>query len=103
MKLKEVINIMNTNHKLDPNKPSGSWAAIIAAPHGLIQTEEQYQYILEYAQNTEVSLDGMKTFEEDKGKCLYLGDYFGGAAFYFTTSTKNIEPWSYGEYGKIEF
>lgn len=108
MKFVDVENLMDYNHSIGSEAPSSIWAAIDAVPYGIIETHEQYDYIKYYSDHTEVSMDGMKTFEEDKGRCLTLGNYFGGAAFYFETTVNpkwmpNDPSWSYGKYGRIEF
>ena len=118
MTLNEVKEIMQKEHDLDNNKPHPCWADIDAVPHGVIENEEQYNYIIEYSRNTSVGLDGMKPYQIAQGMYLGLGNYFGGSAFYFTLMTveyaksmKNKYPdiypddlsWSYGEYGKIEW
>lgn len=118
MKFEEVKQIMSEAHDKDPHCPHPCWAAEDAIPHGVIETKEQYDYIKYYSDHTAISMDGMKSFEEDKGRYLNIGNYFGGAAFYFSTISveyatecikkyPNIYPedlnWSYGKYGKIEF
>lgn len=118
MRMDDVRKIMDEEYQLDNNKPSSSWATIDAVPYGIIESQEQYDYIIEYSKNTEVGLDGMKPFDTAKGMYLNLGNYFGGAAFYFSLTPvekaeecsrkyPNIFPqdlsWSYGKYGKIEW
>ena len=45
-----------------------------------IETQEQYDYVKYYSDHTEISMEGMKTFEEDRGRYLNLSNHFGGAA-----------------------
>lgn len=118
MHINEVKRIMDKAHALNPNKISSCWAYEMACPHGVITTQEQYDYIKYYSDNSDISMEGMKCFEEDKGRYLNLGNHFGGASFYFCTMSvesaqesikkyPNIFPetvdWSWGDYGKIEF
>jgi hypothetical protein len=118
MKIKEVEHLMAKTYEKDSSYPHPCWAFVDAVPHGIIETQEQYDYIKYYSDNTSISMDGMKSFEEDCGRYLNLGNYFGGAAFYFCTQSveytlecikkyPNIYPettdWSWGKYGKIEF
>ena len=118
MTLDEVKEIMQKEYELDNNRPQACWADIDAVPHGIIENEEQYNYIIEYSRNTSIKLDGMKPYPLAQGMYLNLGSYFGGASFYFTLMTvkdvtemkdryPDIYPndlsWSYGKYGKIEW
>lgn len=118
MKFKDVINLMTQKYEKDSSSPNPCWAFVDAVPHGVIENREQYDYIKYYSDNTSIGMDGMKSFKEDCGKYLNLGNYFGGAAFYFCTMDvenateyikryPNIYPetpnWSWGKYGKIEF
>ena len=118
MKIEEIKRIMDEKHQLDKNKPSSSWATIDAAPFGIIETQEQYDYIIEYSNNSEISMDGIKPFDQSKGMCLNLGNHFGGAAFYFCVGPveriierrerhPDLYPenlsWSYDKYGKIDW
>jgi hypothetical protein len=111
MKFSEIQKIMDEAYEKDHTKSSGGWAEIIAAPSGIIETYEQYEYIKYWAKHTGVNLDGMKSFEEDKGRYLTIGSHFGGASFYFTTTEIEYEKslgnenliWSYGKYGRVEF
>ena len=118
MTLSEVKEIMQKEYDLDNNKPNPCWADLESIPYGIIENEEQYNYIVEYSKNTSIGLDGMKPYPLAQGMYLSLGNYFGGAAFYFTLMTveraermKNEYPsvypkdlsWSYGKYGKIEW
>ena len=118
MKFEDVTHIMAQAHEKDSNCPHPCWAFVDAVPYGVIENQEQYDYIKYYSDNTSISMDGMKSFEEDHGRYLNLGNYFGGAAFYFCTVSvesalesiktyPNLYPdtpeWSWGKYGKIEF
>lgn len=118
MKFEEVKQLMSEAHDKDPSLPHPCWAFADAVPYGVIETQEQYDYIKYYSDHTAISMEGMKTFEEDRGRYLNLGNYFGGAAFYFCTESveyalecirkyPDIFPetidWSWGKYGKIEF
>lgn len=93
-----------------------SWWDIICAPQGIIETQEQYEYVMNYAKNTTIRVTDCKdlqSFDTTKGKYLGIGDYFGGGAFYFYLDergkyryqTNDFEqvPFTYGKYGKIEF
>lgn len=87
-------------------------------------TREQYDYVKYYTEHTSIDGQYLKTFEEAKGTYLCLGDWFGGAAFYFHLKdepegiwkyriidkagavigySKYYEDFSYGKFGKIEF
>lgn len=118
MKIAEAERIMAETHEKDPSCPHPCWVDMDAIPHGIIETQEQYDYIKYYSDNTSIGMDGMKSFKEDHGRYLNLGNYFGGAAFYFCTISvelaksyiknyPNLYPesldWSWGKYGKIEF
>ena len=94
--------------------PGGYWAAEDAAPWGLIKTKEQFDYVKLYADNTYISFK-LGNFEDCVGKYVCMGNYFGGAAFYFY-ATDNFDylkkhpdvygkdlSFSYGKYGRIEF
>lgn len=97
---------------------STSWAHLELRPHGKIKTKEQYDYVIYYGQHTSISVDEryIKLFEEEQGKYLHLGNWFGGASFYFyfSDNPENIdgyfdedapkyEDFDYGKAGKIEF
>lgn len=118
MTMNEVRAIMDEEYKNDKNKPSSSWATVDAVPQGIIENEEQYNYIIEYSKHTDIGLDGMKPYPLAQGMYLNLGNYFGGAAFYFSLMTVESAErmreeypicypedlsWSYGKYGKIEW
>ena len=118
LKIEEVKRIMDENHRLYNNKPSSSWATIDAAPFGIIETQEQYDYIIEYSNNSEISMEEMKPFDQSKGMYLNLGNHFCGAAFSFCVEPveriierKERNPdlypenlnWSYGKYGRIDW
>lgn len=118
MKFEEVKRLMTEAHAKDLNCPHPCWAAEDAVPRGIIETQEQYDYIRYYSSHTEIGMEGMKSFEEDKGRYLNMGNHFGGASFYFCTESQDtalkytkqypdIFPrtieWSWGKYGKIEF
>ena len=93
-------------------------------PTGKILTKEQFDYVLEYAKHAAIRTVNFKSFEEAKGKYIILGNYFGGAVFYFRLNdkpegvyetlirnkdnyligyAKYYENFSYGKYGKIDF
>ena len=118
MTFEEIRNVMQKEYDKDNNNANPCWLEFEAAPHGVIENEEQYNYIIRYSENSTISLDGMKPYSLAKGMYLKLGNYFGGAAFYFTlikleTAKKmqkkypNIYPkdlsWSYGKYGRVNF
>ena len=114
MRFEDVKHIMAQDHEADPSRPHQCWAFADAVPHGIIETQEQYDYIKYYSDHTSIKMDGMKSLEEDRGRYLNLGNYFGGAAFYFCTESveyikKHLDiyhndlEWSWGKYGKIEF
>ena len=102
----------------------GTWTDIQCVPTGKIETREQYDYLKYYAENTPIDDRYIKSFEESVGKYIHLGNWFGGAAFYFTLQdypqgifetaiekkdglgieyTEWYEDFSYGKLGKIEF
>lgn len=103
-----------------------TWAFMELVPRGKVTTKEQYDYVLYYGQNTSIAVDDryIKSFEDECGKYLHTGDWFGGASFYFYFSEKPegiresairnkngaiidykeyYEEFSYGKCGKIEF
>lgn len=105
---------------------SKTWADLELRPTGKVLTKEQYEYVLYYGKNTSIAVDDryIKTFEEERGKYLHLGSWFGGASFYFYFSDKPegadgtmicdksgrcagyeryYKEFSYGKFGKIEF
>ncbi|RHP46914.1 hypothetical protein [Clostridium sp. AF32-12BH] len=105
-------------------KQIGTWAFLECRPTGKIMTREQYNYVKYYTEHTSIDGCRLKTFEEAKGKYLCLGNWFGGAAFYFHLKdepegiwkhrivdkvgavvgySKYYEDFSYGQFGKIEF
>lgn len=109
--------------KLEKNNCYWSYDETIR-PTGKILTIEQFDYVLEYAKYAAISTADIKSFEEAKGKYIILGNYFGGAAFYFRLDdkpegvyktlirdknnwpigyTRYYENFSYGKYGKIDF
>ena len=108
------------------NIVGGAWPDLELIPHGKVTTKKQYDYVLYYGQHTCIAVDDryIKPFEEECGKYLHLGDWFGGASFYFYFSdhpegvyesairNKNgvivgykdyYEDFTYGRCGKIEF
>ena len=84
-----------------------TWADLELRPTGIVTTKEQYDYVLYYAKHQQIDTRYIKPFNEVAGKYLRLGDWFGGAAFYFyfsdTPQTGDKEEFSYGKFGKIEF
>lgn len=118
MNITEAIHIMTEAYEKDPSLPHPCWIYVDAVPSGIIETQEQYDYIKYYSDNTSIGMDGIRSFEEDRGRYLNLSNYFGGAAFYFSTLSiedaeryANLYPslysencnWCWGKYGKIEF
>lgn len=108
MKVSEVKAKLNEDERV--------WWEIICAPKGIIETKEQYDYAILYGNSTSISTrsdDKLSSFETAKGCYLGIGNYFGGAAFYFYLDRNgeyNYEkneyetvPFSYGKYGKIDF
>ncbi len=83
------------------------WADLELRPTGKILTEEQLNYVLYYARHTSISVKEAVAFNEVVGKFLCLGDWFGGASFYFYFSDMpdngNNHDFSYGKLGRIEF
>lgn len=105
---------MNSQHEKDTSFPGGCWAEEDAAPRGIIMTKEQYDYVKYYSDNTSISFN-LGEYETCIGKYVSIGDYFGGAAFYFY-ATDNFDflkrypdvygsdwSFSYGKYGEIIF
>lgn len=103
-----------------------TWADLELIPHGKVITKEQYDYILYYGHHTGIAVDEryIKSFEEECGKYLHMGNWFGGASFYFHFSDKPegvyesairdkngviigykeyFEEFTYGRCGKIDF
>lgn len=99
------------------------WADLILRPTGQILTKEQYEYIKYYEKHAlSHKYIAEIPFEEARGKYLHIGNYFGGAAYYFWLSdepegkdmiynengmpkgySSHYNEFSYGKYGKIEF
>lgn len=69
---------------------STSWGFVENNPSGVIETEEQWNYAKEYGDKCCINTRYLKSFEEDKGRLLTVGSWFGGASFY----------WSISEYDK---
>ena len=101
-----------------------TWAFLELRPTGKVISEEQFEYVLYYAKQTGIDTRYIKTFEEEKGKYLRLGSWFGGASYYFyfvdcpegvpetaeknefgayTKYTEYYEEFSYGKCGMITF
>lgn len=101
-----------------------SYAALELRPTGKIGTKEQYDYVVYYCEHTEIDGCQISPFYIAEGKYLHIGNYFGGASFYFYLSDKPegiyeeaindetgaiigykkfYKEFSYGKYGKIEF
>lgn len=101
-----------------------TWAFLELRPTGKVVSKEQYEYVLYYAKQTGIDTRYIKTFEEEKGKYLRLGSWFGGASYYFyfadfpegvpetaeknefgayTKYTEYYEEFSYGKFGMIAF
>lgn len=68
---------------------SKTWADLELRPTGKVLTKEQYEYVLYYGRNTSIAVDDryIKTFEEERGKYLHLGSWFGVRAFIFIFRT----------------
>lgn len=94
---------------------SETWAFLELRPTGKIETKEQYDYAVYYAEHKGLS-GYLKPFEESKGKYLKLGSWFGGASFYlycgdnpdnvdghFGKDAPVYDEFSYGKFGRIEF
>ena len=101
------------------------WADLELRPTGKIKTKEQYDYVVYYESHIFQPSDtniAKIPFDQAKNKYLRLGNYFGGADYYFYLSDKpdgkdlildskgNFEGYSsfyedfdYGKFGKIEF
>lgn len=92
------------------------WAGIGSVPQGIIETEEQWNYLKEYSKHISIDDRYLTSFEEDKGKWLNLGSWFGGASFYWSLNKqlpnfdteyyKKFPPhveWYWGKNGKIDF
>lgn len=100
------------------------WAFLELRPTGKVLTKEQYDYVMYYAKHTGIDCSYVRSFEEEKGKYLRLGSWFGGASYYFffgdqpegiietavtnewkviETFKEYYEDFSYGKLGKIEF
>lgn len=100
------------------------WAFLELRPTGRVLTKEQYDYAMYYAKHTGIDCSYIRSFEEEKGKYLRLGNWFGGASYYFffgdqpegiietaVTNDWNVietfkeyyEDFSYCKLGKIEF
>ena len=101
-----------------------TWAFLELRPTGKVVSKEQYEYVLYYAKQTGIDTRYIRTFEEEKGKYLRLGSWFGGASYYFyfaeqpegvsetaernefgayTKYTEYYEDFSYGKFGAITF
>ena len=82
-----------------------TWAFLELRPIGKVVSKEQYEYVLYYAKQTGIDTRYIRTFEEEKGKYLRLGCWFGGASyyFYFADQTEGVEDFSYGKFGAITF
>lgn len=101
-----------------------TWAFLELRPTGKVVSKEQYEYVLYYAKQTGIDTRYIKTFEEENGKYLRLGSWFGGASYYFyfadfpegvpetaeknefgayTKYTEYYEEFSYGKFGMITF
>lgn len=97
-------------------KKKDIWAAIDAVPQGIIETEEQWNYLKEYSKHIVIDDRYLTSFDKDKGKWLDIGDWFAGGSFYWNLSKKppdsddeyferhplHIE-WYWGKHGKIDF
>ena len=100
------------------------WADLELRPTGKVLTKEQYDYAVYYAKHTGIDCRYVRSFDEEKGKYLRLGNWFGGASYYFffgnqpegiietaVTNDWNVietfkeyyEDFSYGKLGKIDF
>lgn len=101
-----------------------TWAFLELRPTGKVVSKEQYEYVLYYAKQTGIDTRYIRTFEEEKGKYLRLGSWFGGASYYFyfaeqpegvsetaernefgayTKYTEYYEDFSYGKFGAIHW
>lgn len=59
------------------------WADLELRPTGKVLTKEQYDYAVYYAKHTGIDCRYVRSFDEEKGKYLRLGNWFGGASYYF--------------------
>lgn len=108
----------------EARKQIGTWTDLECIPTGRIETREQYNYLKYYAEHTVIDDRYIKSFEDSAGKYIHLGNWFGGAAFYFSLTDKPegiyetaikakdgsvieytewYEEFSYGKLGEIEF
>lgn len=105
--------MLNTRYEDALNKvDSRAWADLELRPSGKIATREQYDYVLYYSKHTSIRIEDaggtyIKSFENAAGKYLCLGNWFGGAAFYFYVTDEPCDnerkEFSYGRLGRIEF
>ena len=68
-----------------------TWAFLELRPTGKVVSKEQYEYVLYYAKQTGIDTRYIRTFEEEKGKYLRLGSWFGGASYYFYSNTSSAQ------------
>lgn len=71
------------------------WAFLELRPTGRVLTKEQYDYAMYYAKHTGIDCSYIRSFEEEKGKYLRLGNWFGGAGYIRTIDTSKTWRLSY--------
>lgn len=52
MKFEKVKQLMSEVYDKDPKCPHPCWAFVNAVPHGVIETQEQYDYVKYYSDHT---------------------------------------------------
>lgn len=63
-----------------------SWYGIACAPYGIIESLDDVQRAIDYAKAAGIDAANLEPYVDDSsviGCTVSLGDYFGGAAFYY--------------------